>query len=93
MQTDRLGDILLWFWFKVGNSLLHQDFKHRENGGVAVNQPDVQYGIDVMVDCKFDGNLLPDRMFIRKMVESDWLDYGTWTIYTFPYRRSGPFIY
>ena len=31
-------------------------------------------------------------MFIRKMLEFDWLDYGTWTIYTFPYRRSGPFI-
>ena len=31
-------------------------------------------------------------MFIRKMLQSDWLDYGTWTIYTFPYRRSGPFI-
>ena len=31
-------------------------------------------------------------MFIRKMLESDWLDYGTWPIYTFPYRRSGPFI-
>ena len=26
------------------------------------------------------------------MLESDWLDYGTWTIYTFPYRWSGPFI-
>ena len=37
-------------------------------------------------------SLLPDCMFIRKMLESDWLDYGTWTIYTFPYRRSGPFI-
>ena len=36
--------------------------------------------------------LLPECMFIRKMLESDWLDYGTWTIYTFPYRRSGPFI-
>ena len=24
-------------------------------------------------------------MFIRKMLQSDWLDYGTWTIYTFPY--------
>ena len=36
--------------------------------------------------------LLPDCMFIRKMLESDWLHYGTWTIYTFPYRRSGPFI-
>ena len=36
--------------------------------------------------------LLPDCMFIRKMLESDWLDYGTWTIYTFPYRRSGLFI-
>ena len=31
--------------------------------------------------------LLPDCMFIRKMLQSDWLDYGT-----FPYRRSGPFI-
>ena len=36
--------------------------------------------------------LLLDCMFIRKMLESDWLDYGTWTIYTFPYRRFGPFI-
>ena len=36
--------------------------------------------------------LLPDCMFIRKMLQSDWLDYGTRTIYTFPYRRSGPFI-
>ena len=26
------------------------------------------------------------------MLESDWLDYGTWTIYTFPYRWSRPFI-
>ena len=25
------------------------------------------------------------------MLQSDWLDYGTWTIYTFSYRRSGPF--
>ena len=31
-------------------------------------------------------------MFIRKMLESDWLDYGTSTIYTSPYRRSAPFI-
>ena len=31
-------------------------------------------------------------MFTRKMLQSDWLGYGTWTIYTFPYRRSGPFI-
>ena len=36
--------------------------------------------------------LLPDCMLNCKMLESDWLDYGTWTIYTFPYRRSGPFI-
>ena len=36
--------------------------------------------------------LLPDCMFIRKMLQSDWLDSGTWTICTFPYRRSGPFI-
>ena len=36
--------------------------------------------------------LVPDCMLICKMLESDWLDYGTWTIYTFPYRRSGPFI-
>ena len=36
--------------------------------------------------------LLPDFMFMLKMLESDWLDNGTWTIYTFPYRRSGPFI-
>ena len=27
-------------------------------------------------------------MFIRKMLQSDWLDYGTWTIYTF--RIDGP---
>ena len=26
------------------------------------------------------------------MLQSDWLDYETWTIYTFPYRQSGPFI-
>ena len=38
------------------------------------------------------GHLLPDCMFIRKMLQSDWLDYGTRTIYTFPYRRSRPFI-
>ena len=31
-------------------------------------------------------------MFISKMLQSDWLDSGTWTIYTFLYRRSGPFI-
>ena len=31
-------------------------------------------------------------MFVRKMLESDWLDYGTWTIYTFPHRRSGTSI-
>ena len=31
-------------------------------------------------------------MFIRKMLQSDWLDYRAWTIYTFPYRQSGPFI-
>ena len=36
--------------------------------------------------------LLPDCMFICKMLQSDWLDSGTWTIYTFPYRRSGPFV-
>ena len=36
--------------------------------------------------------LLPDCMLISKMLESDWLGYGTWTIYTFPYRRSRPFI-
>ena len=36
--------------------------------------------------------LLPDCMFIREMLESDWLDYRTWTGYTFPYRRSGPYI-
>ena len=41
---------------------------------------------------KMFAHLLPDCMFIRKMLESDWLDYGTGTIYTFPYRRSGPFI-
>ena len=27
------------------------------------------------------------------MLQSDWLNYGTWTIYTIPYRRSGPFIW
>ena len=26
------------------------------------------------------------------MLESDWLDSGTWTIYTFPHRQSEPFI-
>ena len=26
------------------------------------------------------------------MLQSDLLDYGMWTIYTFPYIRSGPFI-
>ena len=31
-------------------------------------------------------------MFIRKMLQSDWLDYKAWTISTFPKRRSGPFI-
>ena len=31
-------------------------------------------------------------MFIHKMLESDWLDYGTWTIYTFLYSWSRPFI-
>ena len=32
-------------------------------------------------------------MFIRKMLQSDWLNYySTWAIYTFPYRWSGPFI-
>ena len=35
---------------------------------------------------------MPDCMFIRKTQWSDWLDSGTWAIYTFPYRRSGPFI-
>ena len=35
---------------------------------------------------------MSDYMFISKMLQSDWLYYGTWTIYTFPYRRSGPFI-
>ena len=29
---------------------------------------------------------------MRKMLWSDWLDSRTWTIYTFPYRRSEPFI-
>ena len=36
--------------------------------------------------------LLPDFMFICKMLQSDWLDYGMWTIYTFRYIQSGPFI-
>ena len=36
--------------------------------------------------------LMPDCMFICKMLESDWLDYGTWTIYICPYRWSGPFM-
>ena len=31
-------------------------------------------------------------MFIRKMLQSDSLHYGTWTVYTFPYRQSGLFI-
>ena len=26
------------------------------------------------------------------MLQSNWLDYGTWTIYIIPYRRSGPSI-
>ena len=29
---------------------------------------------------------------MRKILQSDWLDCAMWTIYTFPYRRSGPFI-
>ena len=29
--------------------------------------------------------LLPNYMFIRKILESDWLDYGTWTIHIFVY--------
>ena len=37
--------------------------------------------------------LLPDCMFICKMLQSDWLDYGMWTIYTFLYRQSRPFIW
>ena len=41
---------------------------------------------------QLDRTLLPDCMLIRKVLSSDWLDSGTWTIYTFPYRRSGPFI-
>ena len=31
-------------------------------------------------------------MFIRKILQSDSLDCAMWTIYTFPYTRSGPFI-
>ena len=44
--------------------------------------------------CKvsFYGKLLPDCMFIRKMLQSDRLYYETWTIYTFPYEWSGPFM-
>ena len=37
--------------------------------------------------------VLPDCMLICKMPESDWLDYGARTIYTFPYRWSRPFIW
>ena len=33
-----------------------------------------------------------DLRFIRKILQSDWLDYGTWTIFTFMYKRSSPFI-
>ena len=46
-------------------------------------------GTEISVNKNF---LLPDYMFIRKMLYSDWLDSGTWTIYTIQYRRSGPFI-
>ena len=31
-------------------------------------------------------------MFIRKILQSDWLDCGLWTIHTFPYRQSKPFV-
>ena len=31
-------------------------------------------------------------MSIRKILQSDWLDCAMWTIYTLPYRRSGPFV-
>ena len=32
--------------------------------------------------------LMSDCMFIRKILQSDLLDYGTWAIYTFPFRQS-----
>ena len=39
----------------------------------------------------FSGPLLLDCMFIRKMLESDWLDYGTWTILaSIHFRIDGP---
>ena len=31
-------------------------------------------------------------MFLGKILQFDWLDYRTWTISTFPYRRSRPFM-
>ena len=31
-------------------------------------------------------------MFIRRILQSDWLDCRMSIIYTFPYGRSGPFI-
>ena len=31
-------------------------------------------------------------MFIGKILQSDWLDYRTWTISTFHYRRSRPLM-
>ena len=54
------------------------------------------FSFDIIQIIYYDVNyqhLLPDCMFIPKMLQSDWLDYSAWTIYTFPYRRSGPFIW
>ena len=31
-------------------------------------------------------------MFRNKILQSDWLNYRTWTINAFPYRGSGPFL-
>ena len=46
-----------------------------------------------LILCSLSRVLLPDCIFICKMLQSDWLDYGTWTIYTFPYRQSRPSIW
>ena len=45
-----------------------------------------------VIQPRHDSTRLLHFAFIRKILQSDWLDYGTWTIYTFPYRRSGLFI-
>ena len=57
---------------------------------LAVNERVLQQNDIILVHTK---SILPDCMFIRKMLQSDWLDYRAWTIYTFPYRRSGSFIW